>query len=122
MKLGENPKIPYPQCGRSIKGQVLALHAHCVHTHTERLGYSPKNTCHLSSSTAKQQSPHENNETAFNLVINRRYEQATQPCKAQLCKGMQDAHMYLFETAQDTEHPRIPDVVIPRGLAGGNGN
>ena len=34
---------------------------------TQRLGHSPKNTCHLSSSTAKQQSPHENNKTAFNL-------------------------------------------------------
>ena len=34
---------------------------------TQRLRYSPKNTCHLSSSTAKQQSPHENNETAFKL-------------------------------------------------------
>ena len=61
---------------------------------TQRLGYSPKNTTHLSSSTAKQQSPHENNETAFNLVINCRYEQANQPCKVQLCKGMQDAHMF----------------------------
>ena len=44
---------------------------HCVRTacilRTQRLGYLPKNTCHLSSSTAKQQSPHENNETAFNL-------------------------------------------------------
>ena len=59
---------------------------------TQRLGYSPKNTRHLTSSTAKQQGPHENNESAFNLVINCRYEQATQPCKVQLCKGMQDAH------------------------------
>ena len=41
---------------------------HCVCTACmQRLGYSPKNTCHLSSSTAKQQRPHENNETAFNL-------------------------------------------------------
>ena len=58
----------------TVLGQVLALRAHCVCTacilRTQRLGYSPKNTCHLSSSTAKQQSPHENNETAFNLVIN----------------------------------------------------
>ena len=46
---------------------------HCV-LRTERLRYSPKNTSHLSSSTAKQQSPHENNETAFNLVINCHYE------------------------------------------------
>ena len=42
---------------------------HCARTvcilRTQRLGYSPKNTCHLSSSTAKQQSPHDNNENAF---------------------------------------------------------
>ena len=54
---------------RSVKGQVLALCVHCVRTacipRTQRLGYSPKNTCHLSSSTPKQQSPHENNENAF---------------------------------------------------------
>ena len=47
----------------------LAKFLHCVRTtcilRTQRLGYSPKNTCHLSSSTAKQQSPHENNENAF---------------------------------------------------------
>ena len=42
---------------------------------TQRPGYSPKNTCHLSGSTAKQQSPHENNETAFNLVLHCPYEQ-----------------------------------------------
>ena len=35
---------------------------------TQRPGYPPKNTCHLAGCTAKQQSPHENNETAFNLV------------------------------------------------------
>ena len=50
---------------------ACALRAYYVRTacilRTQRLGYSPKNTCHLSSSTAKQQSPHENNETAFNL-------------------------------------------------------
>ena len=47
----------------------MAKFLHCVRTacilRTQRLGYSPKNTCHLSSSTAKQQSPHENNENAF---------------------------------------------------------
>ena len=51
--------------------ELLAKFLHCVRTtcilRTHRLGHSPKNTCHLSSSTAKQQSPHENNETAFNL-------------------------------------------------------
>ena len=48
---------------------ALAKFLHCVRTacmlRTQRLGYSPKNTCHLSSSTAKQQSTHENNENAF---------------------------------------------------------
>ena len=46
---------------------------HCVRTacivRTQRLGYSPKNTTHLSSSTAKQQSPNQNNKTACSLVI-----------------------------------------------------
>ena len=60
---------------------------------TQRPGYSPKNTCHLTGSTAKQQSPHENNETAFNLVLHCPYEQTTQPCKVQLWRGMQDAHI-----------------------------
>ena len=50
---------------------TLAKFLHCVRTacimRMQRLGYSPKNTCHLSGSTAKQQSPHEKNETAFNL-------------------------------------------------------
>ena len=64
---------------------------------TQRLGYSPKNTCHLFTSTAKQQSPHQNNKTAFSLVIKCRYEQANQPYKVQLCKGMQDAHIFKFE-------------------------
>ena len=49
---------------------------HCVRTacilRTQRLGYSPKNTCHLSSSKAKQQSPHENNENAFNGLQGRK--------------------------------------------------
>ena len=35
-----------------------ALHAHCVHLP----GNSPKITCHLSASTAKQQSPQDNNQ------------------------------------------------------------
>ena len=57
----------------SMAFSPLAKFLHCVRTacilRTQRLGYSPKNTCHLSSSTAKQQSPHENNESAhcFNL-------------------------------------------------------
>ena len=66
-------------------GQVVALRAHCVGTacilRTQRPGYSPKNTCHLTGCTAKQQSPHENDETAFNLVLHCPYEQTTQPCK-----------------------------------------
>ena len=60
----------------------------------QRPGYSPKNTCHLSGSMAKQQSPHENNETAFNLVLHCPYEQPTHTCKVQRCRGMQDAHMF----------------------------
>ena len=50
----------------------MAKLLHCVRTacilRTQRPGYSPKNTCYLTASTAKHQSPHENNETAFNLV------------------------------------------------------
>ena len=42
---------------------------------TQRPGYSPKNTCHLTGCTAKQQSPDENNKTAFNLVLHCPYEQ-----------------------------------------------
>ena len=72
---------------------------------TQRLGYSPKNTSRLSSSTAKQQSPHHKNETAFNLVINCRYEQANQPCKVQLCKGMQDAHMFKWQVPHSDISP-----------------
>ena len=49
----------------------MAKFLHWVRTmcilRTQRLRYSPKNTCHLSSSTAKQQSPHENNKTGFEL-------------------------------------------------------
>ena len=48
---------------------IMAKFLHCVRTacilRTQRRGYSPKDTFHLSSSTAKQQSPHENNENAF---------------------------------------------------------
>ena len=63
----------------SIADAIMAKFLHCMRTacilrmrtvcilHMHRLGYSPKNTCHMSSSTAKQQSPHKNNETAFNL-------------------------------------------------------
>ena len=51
--------------------EFYAKFLHCMRTasvlRTQRLGYSPKNTSHLSSSTAKQQCPHENSETAFNL-------------------------------------------------------
>ena len=67
---------------------ACALRGHCVRTacilRTQRPGYSPKNTCHLTGCTAKQQSPHENDETAFNLVLHCPYEQTTQPCKVRL--------------------------------------
>ena len=45
-----------------------------------------KNTCHLIGCTAKQQSPHENSETAFNLVLHCPYDQTTQPCKVRLLR------------------------------------
>ena len=45
-------------------------------------------------STAKQQSPHENNQTAFNLVMKGHYEQANPPCKVELGKGIQDGHIF----------------------------
>ena len=41
-----------------VPGQVVALRAHCVHLP----GNSPKITCHLSASTAKQQRPQDNNQ------------------------------------------------------------
>ena len=67
-----------------------ALRAHCMHTacilRTQRPGYSPKNTFHLTGCAAKQQSPHENDETAFNLVLHCPYEQTTQPCKVRLLR------------------------------------
>ena len=71
-------------------GQIVALRGHCVRTacilRTQRPGYSPKNTCHLTGCRAKQQSPHENDETAFNLVLHCPYEQTTQPCKVRLLR------------------------------------
>ena len=83
---------------------------HCVHTacilRTQRPGYSPENTCHLTGSIAKQQSPHENNRTAFNLVLHYPYEQTTQPCKGQLCRGMQDAHMFKWQVPHSDISPR----------------
>ena len=71
-------------------GNACALRGQCVRTacilRTQRPGYSPKNTCHLTGCTAKQQSPHENDETAFNLVLHCPYEQTTQPCKVRLLR------------------------------------
>ena len=66
---------------------------HCVRTAcilcTQRPGYSPKNTCHLTGCTAKQQSPHENDETAFYLVLHCPSEQTTQPCKVRFLRVFQ---------------------------------
>ena len=74
----------YLHCVRT----ACALRGHCVRTacilRTQRPGYLPKNTYHLTNCTAKQQSPHENDETAFNLVLHCPYEQTTQPCKVRL--------------------------------------
>ena len=87
----------------------LAKILHCVRNacilRTHRLGYSPKNTCHLFTSKAKQQSPHQNNKTAFSLVIKCPYEQANQPYKVQLCKGMQDAHMFKWQVPHSDISP-----------------
>ena len=58
---------------------TMAKFLHCVRTacilrmHT---AHAEAGILTLSSSMAKQQTPHENNETAFNLEINCRYEQA----------------------------------------------
>ena len=48
-------------CSATINRQFRGKFLHCVRTactlRTQRLGSSPKNTSHLSSSTAKQHSP-----------------------------------------------------------------
>ena len=81
------------ECGEAVRKQLLAKLLHCVGTvcipRTQRPEYSPKNTCHLTGCTAKQQSPHENDETAFNLVLHCPYEQTTQPCKVRLLRVFQ---------------------------------
>ena len=83
---GATPKrgSPSPQLveERTVNGlSSMAKLLHCVHTacilRTQRPGNSPKNTCHLTGSTTKQQSRHENNKTAFNLVLHCPYEQTT---------------------------------------------
>ena len=79
MKVGENPKMPYPQCGRSPKtyargnNDAQAKLSHCVHT--THPGAEILTQEYLFGSTAKQQSPHENNEIAFNLELHCPYEQ-----------------------------------------------
>ena len=77
-------------CNPCILGGPQAKLLHCVGTacilRTQRLGYSPKNTCHLTGCTAKQQSPHENDEITFNLVLHCPYEQTTQPCEVRLLR------------------------------------
>ena len=54
-------------------GETRAKFWHCVCSacmlRTQKLRYSPKNTYHLSSSTAKQQSRYENNEATFKFGI-----------------------------------------------------
>ena len=70
-------KAKFLHCVRT----ACALRGHCVRTacilRTQRPAYSLKNTCHLTGCTAKQQNPHENDETAFNLVLHCCYEQTT---------------------------------------------
>ena len=63
---------------------VCALCAPTGKLSQEHLGNSLKITCHLSASMAKQQSPQDNNETAFKLVLQCTYEQTTHSCKVQL--------------------------------------
>ena len=86
------PPPPYPSYAL-VQATVDCVRTACI-LRTHRPGYSSKNTCHLSGSTAKQQSPNENNETAFNLVLHCPYAQPTQTCIVRLCRGMQDAHMF----------------------------
>ena len=69
--------------------------------HTQMPGYSPRIAYLLFDSTAKQQSPQDNNETAFKLVLQCLYEQTTQPCKVQLCRGMHDAHMFKWQVPKE---------------------
>ena len=81
---------------------VRSMHAVC----TQMPGSSPKITYHLSDSTAKQQNPHNNNETAFKLVLQCPHEQNTEPCKVQLCRGMQDAHIFKWQVPHSDISPR----------------
>ena len=83
-------------------GDVVALHAHCTHLP----GNSPKITWHLSASKAKQQSPQDNNKTAFKLELQCTYGQTTQCCNVQLCSGMQDTHMFKRQVPHSDISPR----------------
>ena len=47
----------------------------------------------------------ENNEIAFNLVLHCPDEQPTQTCKVQLCRGMQDAHMFKWQVPHSDISP-----------------
>ena len=82
-----------PWWGEINLGQVVVLRAHCVHLP----GNSPRITYHLLDSTAKQQSPQDDNKSAFKLVLQCTYEQTTQFCKVHICSGMQDAHMFKWQ-------------------------
>ena len=72
--------------------KTLAKLLHCVRTACALRAYCarrsrdthPRIPVTLLVCTAKQQSPHENDETAFNLVLHCPYEQTTQPCKVRL--------------------------------------
>ena len=83
----------YMQREKGRKQLTKAKLLNCVRTAcillTQRPGYSPKNTSHLTGCTVKQQSPHENDETAFNLVLHCPYEQTTQPCEVRLLRVFQ---------------------------------
>ena len=93
------------------KGKLLhcmrtasALHAYCTHRCRDTRPRLPP--YHLFDSVAKQQSPQDNNQTAFKLVFQCLYEQTTQPCQVQLCRGMQDAHMFKWQVPHSNISPR----------------
>ena len=77
---------------------------------TQRLGYSPKNTYHLSSSTAKQQRPHENSETAFNLpTLNMSFFH-----KVQLGSMLLDPASMLCSVARESPHAHCEHALLPQ--------
>ena len=86
-----------------------------LHAPAGLLGNLPKITCHLSASTAKQQSPQDDIKSAFKLVLQCTYEQTTQSCKVQLLsKVEQNTHMAMQLCCRACPHiadnPPLPQV------------